>query len=204
MQTIANLIGRGGPVMWPLLFCSLLSLTVSLERLLFWMRQKKEPKTAAQLFELTENGRFTEAADVAAHSRDATARILLAGLQNREHGFSEGMEVAADEEIARQRRGLGVLDTIITLSPLLGIFGTVIGIIASFDILGQRGITDPRGVTSGIAQALVTTAAGLAIALVTLIFFNAFRARVESSARRFSQIGTQFEVAYKRGKEHES
>ena len=126
------------------------------------------------------------------------------GLQNREHGFSEGMEVAADEEIARQRRGLGVLDTIITLSPLLGIFGTVIGIIASFDILGQRGITDPRGVTSGIAQALVTTAAGLAIALVTLIFFNAFRARVESSARRFSQIGTQFEVAYKRGKEHES
>lgn len=200
MEAITNLFERGGPIMWPLLLCSLLSLTVTLERLYFWLRQKREPGLIEELFTLTEAGEFQKAVERGERSRDATARVLVAGLKNREHGFNEALEVAADEEIGRQRRGLGALDTIVTLSPLLGIFGTVTGIIYSFDILGQRGISDPRAVTSGIAQALITTAAGLAIALASLIPFNAFRSRVESSARRVSRVGTQFEVAYKRGR----
>ena len=112
--------------------------------------------------------------------------------------------MAAAEEIGRMRRGLGILDTIITMAPLLGILGTIIGIIESFDPLGMKGIADPKTLTSGIAQALITTAAGLAVALITLIPHNYFIHRVERAARYLSQIGTQFEIAYKEGLTHDS
>ncbi len=189
--------------MWPLLACSFLSLTVIVERALFWLRQRRDSAAVQEMFRLTEEGRFEEALSRGSGSRDATVRVLSAGLASRRHGFSEGMEVAASEEVGRQKRGLGVLDTIITLSPLLGIFGTVTGIIRAFDFLSLRGVPDPRAVTSGIAEALITTAAGLTVALMTLIPYNAFVHRVQSSARLFGQVGTQFEMAYKQGLDRE-
>jgi biopolymer transport protein ExbB len=185
--------------MWPLLVCSLLSLTVIIERVVFWVRQRRQPALMGDMFRLTEEGRFNEALARGRDSRDAAVRVLLAGLASRRHGFVEGMEVAAAEEVNRQRRGLGILDTIITLAPLLGIFGTVTGIIQAFDFLSLRGVPDPQAVTSGIAEALITTAAGLTVALMTLIPYNAFVHRVERSAKTLGQIGTQFEMAYKQG-----
>ena len=98
--------------MWPLLICSLLSLTVIVERAVFWFRQRRQPALLAEVFRLTEEGRFDEAAARASDSRDAAVRVLAAGLASRRHGFAEGMEVAAAEEIDRQKRGLGILDTI--------------------------------------------------------------------------------------------
>lgn len=188
--------------MWPLLLCSLLSLTVIIERVVFWVRQRRQPALMDDVFRLTEEGRFEEAQVRGRDSRDAAVRVLLAGLASRRHGFVEGMEVAAAEEVDRQRRGLGILDTIITLSPLLGIFGTVTGIIQAFDFLSLSGVPDPQAVTSGIAEALITTAAGLTVALMTLIPYNAFVHRVERSAKTLGQIGTQFGMAYKRGLEN--
>jgi biopolymer transport protein ExbB len=188
--------------MWPLLACSLISLTVIIERAVFWGRQRRQPVLMGQMFRLTEEGRFNEALERGANSRDAAVRMLLAGLTSRKHGFVEGMEVAAAEEVDRQKRGLGILDTIITLSPLLGIFGTVTGIIQAFDFLSLKGVPDPQAVTSGIAEALITTAAGLTVALVTLIPYNAYVHRVERSAKILGQIGTQFEMAYRQGLEH--
>jgi biopolymer transport protein ExbB len=108
--------------------------------------------------------------------------------------------VQANQEVERMKKGLGFLDTIVTMAPLLGILGTVLGIIQSFDLLGSTGIQDPKAVTSGIAQALITTAAGLTVALLTLVPFNYFVSRVEASARRIAKIGTQFEVACRRGR----
>jgi biopolymer transport protein ExbB len=203
LGTFASIMARGGPVMWPLLLCSLVSLTVIVERALFWARQRRDPEVVGELFRLTEEGRFQEAAARGEGSRDATARVLLAGLRSRRHGLTEGMEVAAAEEVDRQKRGLGVLDTIVTLAPLLGIFGTVTGIIQAFDFLSLRGVPDPKAVTSGIAEALITTAAGLSVALMTLIPYNAFVHRVERSAQRLAQVGTQFEMAYREGRERE-
>jgi len=188
--------------MWPLLLCSLLSLTVIIERVVFWVRQRRQPALMEEVFRLTEEGRFEEALVRGRDSRDAVVRVLLAGLASRRHGFSEGMEVAAAEEVDRQKRGLGILDTIITLSPLLGIFGTVTGIIQAFDFLSLRGVPDPQAVTSGIAEALITTAAGLTVALMTLIPYNTLVHRVERSAKTLGQIGTQFEMAYKQGLEN--
>ena len=191
--------------MWPLLFCSFISLTITVERIIFWWRERKkrDPSLVSDIFQLTEAGKFQAAMDLNQLKQDGTARMLLSGLKSRGHGLSEGMEVAAADVIERTKRGLNILDTIITMSPLLGILGTVIGIIESFDLLGLRGITDPRGVIAGIAQALITTAAGLSIALLTLVPYNALVHRVQKTARYLGQIGTQFEMAYKKGLERE-
>jgi biopolymer transport protein ExbB len=188
--------------MWPLLACSLISLTIIIERAVFWARQSRQPALMDEIFRLTEAGNFDRALLHARDGSDAAVRMVAAGLRSRRHGLTEGMEVAAAEEVDKQKRGLGVLDTIITLSPLLGIFGTVTGIIQAFDFLSLKGVPDPQAVTAGIAEALITTAAGLTVALVTLIPYNAYVHRVERSAKTLGQLGTQFEMAYKEGLDH--
>jgi len=207
MNGIGNVFARGGLVMWPLLACSLLTVTITLERVLFWWREGRRTRRGAgrtgEIFDLTEAGCFAEALTLERESLGAADRMLLEGLANREHGLREGMEAAAGEEVERMRRGLGVLDTIITLAPLLGILGTVVGIILAFDFLGSRGIADPRAVTSGIAQALITTAAGLTVALVTLVPYNVLVHRVEKTARALGRTGTRFEAACRKGEDHE-
>ena len=206
MESLTNLFVRGGFVMWPLLACSLLSATVTLERVLFWWRERarRGRGLVAEIFSLAEAGSFEAALALEGEEPGAAARMLLEGLENREHGLREGMESSAADQVERMRRGLGVLDTIITVAPLLGIMGTVIGIILAFDFLGSRGIADPKAVTSRIAQALITTAAGLAVALVTLVPYNVLVHKVEVSARALARVGTRFEVACKKGREHEA
>jgi len=108
------------------------------------------------------------------------------------------METAAADEIKRMRRHLGVLDTMITVAPLLGIFGTVIGIIMSFELLGASGIEHPQAVTAGIAQALITTASGLGIAILSVFPYNYFNARVENAALAIEKYATSLEIVYEK------
>jgi len=198
-----ELFVRGGPVMWPLLLLSVTSLTISIERVVFWWRvaRRRDEEAVEKMFHLTETGDFEGAAGAGSESRDMSVEILVSGLEHRNYGLSETMLVAAEEEIAGMKRGLNVLDTIITMAPLLGILGTVLGIIESFDLLGAAGIENPKAVTGGIAQALLTTAAGLSVALLTLITNNYFAARVQRTARHLENLTTRFEVAYRRGLE---
>jgi biopolymer transport protein ExbB len=200
MEAVLELFRRGGPIMWPLLACSLVSLTLTIERAVFWWRRggTRDRKTLDRLLELTEGGEYDAAAALGEGHMDAAPRVLAAGLRHRRHGLEEAMQVAATDEVERMKQGLSVLDTIVTMAPLLGILGTVIGIIESFDLLGASGIEDPKAVTGGIAQALITTAAGLSVALVTLVPFNWFTARVARAARELEQVATQFEVTYRR------
>lgn len=197
---------KGGPVMWPLLVCSLVALTIALERFVFWFREKRasNPEEIERMFRCVEAGKYDEAVRGGPTPPPAAVRMILSGLQHRDHGFRESMEVAAGAEIERMKQGMGVLDTIITMAPLLGILGTVTGTIQCFNLLGPAEITDPRQATAGIAQALITTAAGLAIALVALVPFNYFAARVEKATRELEHIGTRFQVAYRRGMAHAS
>jgi len=108
------------------------------------------------------------------------------------------MESAATEELQRMGRFMGALDTMITVAPLLGILGTVIGIIDSFEVLGSAGIDDPRAVTGGIAQALITTAAGLAIAIFAVFPYNYFRSRLRRAAHVIEQYATSLEIVYEK------
>lgn len=184
--------------MYPLLACSLVSLTLILERGLFWMREKRRADNAL-LDEVLELARLREYQKIKARAEgavDYVARVLVCGLVHREYSLSKAMEMAAMEEIKRMKRYLPVLDTLITAAPLLGILGTVIGIIHSFDMLGQAGIQDPQAVTSGIAQALITTAAGLMIAIFTLFPYNYFMSKVERAAVRIEKYATSLEIVH--------
>ncbi len=194
---------KGGPLMWPLLICSFLSLTVIIERLIFWIREERGDNghSVEKILHLTEQGRFDEALEASNGVEDAAARVLKEGLRKREFGIKESIEIAAMEEIERMKRGMTVLDTIITLAPLLGILGTVLGIIESFDMLGRAGIENPRAVTGGIAQALITTAAGLSVAIVALIPFNMFVSKVRKVTSRLDTVSTRAETACRKFKE---
>jgi len=200
---------RGGPLMWPLLICSIVSLTISVERILFWWREKRrrDNNRLEKIFRQAEAGDHQSVLHNN-HVRtdgndrlDFSARILISGLANRCYGLRESMEVAAEDEIERMKRGLDILDTIITMAPLLGILGTVLGIIDSFDLLGHSGIEDPKAVTGGIAQALITTAAGLTVALMTLVPFNYMVAKVKKETKDVNKIMIRFEAAYRNGLE---
>ena len=193
-----DLFQKGGVVMYPLLACSLVSLTVIFERSLFWIREKRRADNAV-VDEVLELARLQEYQKIKARAEGAVdyiVRVLVCGLVHRGFSLSKAMEMAAMDEIKRMKRYLPVLDTLITAAPLLGILGTVIGIIHSFDMLGQAGIQDPQAVTSGIAQALITTAAGLMIAIFTLFPYNYFMSKVERAAVRIEKYATSLEIVH--------
>jgi biopolymer transport protein ExbB len=200
---------RGGLLMWPLLLCSIVSLTISIERILFWWREKRrrDNNRLEKIFRQTETGDYHSVLHLSHGGTDEidgldfSARILISGLANRNYGLRESMEVAAGDEIERMKRGLDILDTIITMAPLFGILGTVLGIIDSFELLGHSGIEDPKAVTGGIAQALITTAAGLTVALMTLVPFNYLVAKVKKETKEVNKIMLRFEAAYRNGLE---
>jgi biopolymer transport protein ExbB len=198
-----ELIQKGGLLMWPLLACSFVTVAIVIERATFWLRvsMAKNQKQINRTFELTEQGRFETAVDEARETRCMTCRILTTGLAHRNYGLTENLESAAGVEVAAMKRGLSMLDTIITLAPLLGILGTVSGIIISFDLLGDSGIEDPKAVTEGIAQALLTTAGGLTVAIITLLPHNAFVNKVETVTHYLEKMCSCYAVTVQKGEE---
>ena len=195
-----ELFQKGGYVMYPLLICSVISMTFAIERLIFWIKEKKarNTKLLIDIMQEAEKGNYNDALKLAKESKDHVIRVICNGLAHIEFSVVSALEMAAGDEINRMKRGLGVLDTIITMAPLLGILGTVIGIIQSFDMLGQAGIEDPKTVTVGIAQALITTATGLSIALFTIIPYNYFISRVEKATKNLEKYTTSLEILYQK------
>lgn len=196
-----ELIEKGGMLMWPLLACSVVTVAITIERLIFWFKVsvQNNPKLVNRIFELTEAGDFETTIKESDGSPCMICRILTAGLAHRNYGLAENLEAAAGAEIAGMKRGLNILDTIITLAPLLGILGTVSGIIVSFDLLGDSGIEDPKAVTGGIAQALITTATGLTIAIISLIPYNALVRKVEKVTHYFEKMCTCYAITVQKG-----
>ena len=192
---------KGGPVMWPLLLCSIVALAAAVERVLFWIRERaaRDPDLVHKLLHLTERGLLNEAVAEARTTRDPAARIISNGLSHHHFSLQGALEVAVQAEVRQMKRALGTLDTIITVAPLLGIFGTVTGILGAFGSLEGR-IPDPRVVSAGIAEAVITTVAGLAIAIPTVVAYNYFCARVEEAASRISTEVTNFEMVYHKGR----
>lgn len=178
----------GGPMMWPLLACSITALAVILERFWFWSRInfQKDQELAAQIL---ANPR------PAGKGAGVISAMLAAGLAAPSHECGKVMEIAALAELDRMRKGMNILDTIITAAPMLGIMGTVIGMVASFDMLGQAGISEPKAVIAGIAQALITTATGLGIAVATIFPYNYFNGRLEQARNLLEIYGTRLEMA---------
>jgi biopolymer transport protein ExbB len=200
---VVTLIQRGGLwVMVPLLGCSVVALAFIAERIVFWVRLARARDRAGveKFLELADRGDLGGAADSARGSADPVLRVLHCGLVHKDYDVSSALEMAASAELARAERFLPVLDTIVTLAPLLGILGTVVGIIQSFDMLSLSAtVEDPQAVTGGIAQALITTATGLSIAIATLIPHNVFRARADRLRHHMEEAGTRLEIVFRKG-----
>lgn len=191
-----TLFHKGGPIMWPLLAVSILTLGVVIERVIFMVREsrRRQPAALEKLFALAERGEMDAAAASGARSRDYVVRTLAFGLAQRHSSFSNALVAAANRELKRYTQGVSVLDTAITLSPLLGLLGTVTGMIRSFGLLGGAELDAPAAITGGIAEALIATAFGLGIAIVALIPFNFLNARVEEARHEIEDASNRLEL----------
>ena len=195
-----DIIEKGGPVMYPLLICSIIALTAIIERLLFWIREdmRRNQQLVDRVLALCQQGDWAAVREEVKGSKDYVIKVLVSGILHKEFSMTKAMESTAADEMKRMRRFMGVMDTMITVAPLLGIFGTVIGIITSFDILGSTGIEHPQAVTAGIAQALITTAAGLGIAILSVFPYNYFNSRVDNAALVIEKYATSLEIVYEK------
>src|SRR5262245_27942971 len=189
---IAILI-KGGPVMVPLLACSIVSLAVVIDRIIFWRKaQSREP--VEKLLQLVEHQEFAEAINLGRRVDLPAARVLTAGLEHRNPSLPKALEVAAQTELPVLKKRLTILDTIITLAPLLGLLGTITDMISSFSIMSEAGLRQPHAVTSGVTETLIATAAGLLIAILTLIPYNYFSNRAERELEEIEYYGSRLEL----------
>jgi biopolymer transport protein ExbB len=178
-NTIFETFFKGGPVMYPIVAVLVVAIAVILERIVWWTVQttRRDSDKLDKVYAALEEGNVAGAVNLARGSKDPLVRTVWHGL-NHVHASVEGaLQVAAGVEIQRAGRFMSVMDTTITLAPLLGLLGTVTGIMGSFNFVGAADLA-PAKVSGGIAEALIATACGLGIAIFALIFFNYFNARV--------------------------
>ncbi len=182
--------------MWPLLLTSLISLTVVFERLIFIFREKRSrsPDIIEKILMNVEQNNISQALKIGDQSRDFVVRTLIYGLRHKDKAFSNALLQGANQELRRFSQGLTVLDTTITLAPLLGLLGTVTGMINAFGLLGKQELEAPGVITGGIAEALIATAFGLGIAIISLVPFNYLSARVEEARHEIEDASTHLEL----------
>lgn len=190
-----RLLAKGGYVMIPLLFCSLVSVAVLFER---YVKIKQAQIDVSEHIHRVEDalyaGKHGKAIEILAPLDSPVARVLLAGIRNKhlgERGSERAMEEQGAREISSLNRYLGYLDTIITIAPLLGLLGTVTGMISAFHVIAAKdGISTPTAITGGVAEALVATATGLAIAIFTLVGYNMLQERIKTVVVDIETNGT--------------
>lgn len=192
---IVDFFIKGGPVMWPILGTSIVAVAVLLERIVWWVRQNnmRESAKVEKVFTAIEGGDVKGASAIARTSQDSRLRTIWHGLNHSHSTMQSALQVASGLELQRASRFLGVMDTIITLAPLLGLLGTVTGIMGAFNAVGQNGL-DPASVSAGIGEALIATACGLTIAMGTLIPYNFFTSKVEHLKFELETASTNLEV----------
>jgi biopolymer transport protein ExbB len=200
---ISEAFVRGGIAMWPLLFLSILTLSTIIERLWFWWRiLSRQRQIAGRVVEAAHSD-WGVAAEIARKSNDQPVGRFLNSALKLDHPepevFQLALEASADEELTAMHRGDKVLETTIAISPLLGLLGTVLGLISSLSTvrLGDLGTSSTAGVTLGISEALISTASGLIVAIVTLAFYRLFQSFVYGQAKIFRQSGNELELLYR-------
>ena len=201
-----SLFLKGGPIMWPILVASILSLTVVLERFFFVVSEmrKRDQESVEKILLQVKAGETGQALATAHDSEDGIAKVLAYGLGHDEQSLSDALAHAANEQLNRYERGLSILDTIITLAPLLGLLGTVTGMIHAFGLMGASELDAPTAITGGIAEALIATAFGLSVAILSLIPFNWLNANFERKKRQVEHEATQLELIIRKAKHYEA
>lgn len=198
MEAVArsiDIIYRGGPVMIPLLFSSVVAVAVMIERFLVLRRASANHENLMEAVKHRLSSGDAEGAVALCESTPGpVAAVLASGLRARHLSSKEierQMEETALSEIPRLQCRLVWLDTIITVAPLLGLLGTVTGMISAFQVIGRSGASQPTAITGGVAEALIATATGLTIAIVTLVGYNYLSDRVKQVAAEIELRATQ-------------
>ena len=188
---------RGGPVMWPLFLCGVVSVAVMIERFLaIGAAVRDNEALMTRISTLLKAGQAADALEFCEQSSGRIAKVIAGGLRSThlDHVWIErSMEEMALKELPVLYDRLGVLDTIVTLAPLLGLLGTVTGMIHAFHVVGATsGLSNPNAITSGVSEALVATSVGLTIAIVTLPAYNFLTERVKQNIGEMEMRAAQF------------
>jgi biopolymer transport protein ExbB len=191
-----EIVKAGGPFMVPIILCSIISAGILLERL--WTLQRKRvlpQELIKRVTDLTDKNQVTPKVIEALEKNSPLGRVLAAALANRDRGREIMMERVEDtgrHVIHELERFLNSLGTIASISPLLGLLGTVTGIIRAFNAVMLGGMGDPRMLAGGISEALITTAGGLAVAIPSFIAYRYLRGKVEGIVVDMEKIAVKF------------
>lgn len=201
---MSNFFAAGGVVMWPLLIFSIAAIALILERGVFWLRVKRrQPRVVRTVLSLYRQDFEKAVAKLRKNADLPIARIFLGALeidQADPEEFRLALETSAQAELPSLKRFNTIFETIIALSPLLGLLGTVLGLISSFAslTLGDIGGSNTANVTGGISEALVSTATGLIVAIFTLLFANTFRGFYLRQMAFIQEYSGQLELLHRR------
>ncbi|NET06196.1 MAG: MotA/TolQ/ExbB proton channel family protein [Symploca sp. SIO2B6] len=202
-MNIVEIFEKGGVVMWPLLALSILAVGVILERICFWaIISLKEEAVVNRVLDAAISNLHKAKETVMKARRLPIGRYLYAPLKLSNPNpevFRLALEASADEELASMRRGDKILEAVIALSPLLGLLGTVLGLINSLGSirLSDLGTGSTDGVTQGIGESLISTAAGLIVAIISLAFYRLFQAFQYNQVKVFRKAGSELELIYR-------
>ena len=200
---VVQIFRDGGPAMWPLLALSILSLSVIIERLWFWVRILSQESEIVNRILNTASANWGSATELAKRAvNQPIGRFLYAPLRLVKPDpelFRLALEASAEDELSSMRQGEKVLEAVIALAPLLGLLGTVLGLIQSLGNirLGDLGTAAAAGVTTGIGQSLISTAAGLIVAISSLVFYRLFQGFVVNQVKVFRRSGSDLELLYR-------
>ena len=188
--------------MCPILVTAIVAVAVVGERTFWWWREslRRDPHTLEKVFAALENGDFREAGRLSKDSRDPVIRTIWHGMNHFHSSLQGALQVAAGVELQKAGRFLTVMDTLVTLAPLLGLLGTVSGIFKTFLSIGSVELAVEK-VTGGIGEALIATMCGLAIAIVALIPFNYFTRKVAQLQFELESAATNVEIMVQTAKQ---
>ena len=200
---ILDIFRKGGPAMWPLLALSILSLSVIIERLWFWIRILTKEKDIVERVLDAANDNWGDATQLArGATKQPIGRFLYSPLRLSKpepEVFRLALEATAEDELASMRQGEKILEAVVALAPLLGLLGTVLGLIRSLRSirLGDLGSSSTAGVTLGIGESLIATATGLIVAIFSLVFYRLFQGFLVNQVKVFRKAGTDLELLYR-------
>jgi len=202
-MTAMELFKHGGPIMWPILITSFILITVAIERVIFIFREngRRQPEVVEKMLEKVEANDVNGALELGKKSEDYIARILVYAISHKSHSLGNSFTRAANQEMQRFSLGLPTLDTCITAAPLLGLLGTVTGMMGTFAALnsGSGDIGASTGaITGGVAEALIATMCGLAIAIAGLLPFNYLNARLDEARHEIEDASNSLEIIIKK------
>ena len=194
-QSPMELFIHGGPIMWPILITSFIGITVAVERIIFLVREalSREPEIVDKMYDCVDANDPEGAVALGKKSKDVIAKVLTYALSHRD-AMNVAFVRAANNELRRYQQGGVVLDTVITAAPLLGLLGTVTGMMRTFGSLTGDIAAAAGSITGGVAEALIATMCGLFIAVTCLVPYNILNAKVEQAKHDISDASNALSI----------